>query len=1143
MAYVAVVKALYDYTAQDPETELSFKEDEIIYVIEKEDDDWWKGKVKEEAGSNEAPVGLIPATYVEELPALNTTRALYAYESTSPEELTLTEDATCHVYSIEDDWLLVRLEGGDDHLGFVPRTYCEPLDDAEAVAVPDAADAEADVEAVRRQEEEAQKQRDLAEKQRQLKLKDKVETWGVAEMDGKKKKKGTLGVGNGAVFFASDTDKMTPVKQYPITELGLVSQSSSKHLELSFTSLSSPLIFHCGSSDVASAILAKLESSKAAAGEALELGAADAVGGSSGEEEPEAPAEPKTVRWAEPSRAAPAASAATTATVLYDFDAAGDDELSVKETEVVTVVDKENDEWWTVRNSSGHEGVVPAQYVQLNDGSAPAQEHVDHADEEARRAAEEAAASAALEQDRQRERERKAEERRAIERAARVKREQEEQDRLYAEQVEQKEAAKAQRRALRREQEARDHREIVSEQRREQARKLEPPKISKRPSAQDVSAAAANLPRRGRGAPERPPDSNRPKPNPGRIRTWSDKSGQFKVDAEYLGLNGNKIRLHKTNGVIIEVPIEKMSTEDTQMIKRHEARKRAAAAEAARELDDDAPLAQQQRKPTARSVETRARTRPESPIPAAALEMPKPRKPRYDWFAFFLDAGCDMDDCTRYATNFERDRIDEDLLPDMESSTFRSLGLKEGDVIRVRRSIMAKFAKTPEQQAQLAADEEYARQLQEHENNGGKGPVPQPPPSLFTGPDGKLANNTRRGRPEKKSTGASSVDAASIAAASDQLSKTTIKSPTPPPVTISPPPEEKPATPLVGFDDDAWTIKPSTSKPASPAPPPAPPAPAPPATSPLANTTESLLAQIQSLRPASTGLSANNTGGSFDRISQMVGQPRAPSAPLLPSQTGASGFSNYGLGVQNTGQPMGQMLSQQTGYAPQQQNGPRGPPAPVPSNEALLNPLQPARTGFVPTHPNPQAQQQQGMMPQQTGFMPQQQPMVMQPTGYAQGFQATYGGQPQQIQPNFTGFPGNYPQQSQQSSFNTIASMQQQQPQQAGDKFAPSNIFAAMKKTDFAKPEEQRPQESVKYDSLRPLTTGYNGAPGQMMMSQPTGMIPQQTGMMGNGMGMGMMQGQQTGMPMGMGGMVPQMTGYNPQMGYMGQGQQYGQYR
>ena len=54
----------------------------------------------------------------------------------------------------------------------------------------------------------------------------------------------------------------------------------------------------------------------------------------------------------------------------------------------------------------------------------------------------------------------------------------------------------------------------------------------------------------------------------------------------------------------------------------------------------------------------------------------------------------------------------------------------------------------------------------------------------------------------------------------------------------------------------------------------------------------------------------------------------------------------------------------------------------------------------------------------------------------------------------------------------------QQQPQQTGngggggDKFAPSNIFAAMKKSEFGKPEEQQPQNSGKYDALRPLTTG-----------------------------------------------------------------------
>lgn len=119
------------------------------------------------------------------------------------------EDAVLQVFSAEEDWLLVRVEGGAEHLGFVPRTYCEPLDESQEVEVADAAEAEADLEEQRQQEAIDARQREAAERQRQLKLKDKVETWGVSQVEGKKKKKGTLGVGNGAVFFASDTDKVS----------------------------------------------------------------------------------------------------------------------------------------------------------------------------------------------------------------------------------------------------------------------------------------------------------------------------------------------------------------------------------------------------------------------------------------------------------------------------------------------------------------------------------------------------------------------------------------------------------------------------------------------------------------------------------------------------------------------------------------------------------------------------------------------------------------------------------------------------------------------------------------------------------------------------------------------------------------------
>lgn len=402
--------------------------------------------------------------------------------------------------------------------------------------------------------------------------------------------------------------------------------------------------------------------------------------------------------------------------------------------------------------------------------------------------------------------------------------------------------------------------------------------------------------------------------------------------------------------------MEKMSTEDVQLIRRHESRKARAALD-----DDNVPLGK--KRPDSRSEETQSRAEPQEPPKPV-----KPRKPRFDWFAFFLEAGCDMDDCTRYAVAFERDRIDEELLPELDAATIRGLGLKEGDVIRVRKVITSRYAqKTPEQLAQIKQDEDYARDLQEHENSGAKGPIPQPPPSLFTSADGKLANNTRRGRPEKKSTGPESVDSGAIAALSEQLTGVNVAAPSPPPPPPAPAPAPAPVSSLLsGFDDDAWTIKPSASKPASPAPPLAPVPTAPPS-----NPTDSLLAQIQSMRPASTGVvpnatgvSSNATGGSstFDKYAAMA-------APVQPTPTGYG----YGLGMQNTNQPMSQL-----------QNGPRGPVAPVASNEALLNPLQPAQTGFIPTRQQP------------TGFQPG---LMMQPTGYAGGFQQGYGGQPQQIQP------------------------------------------------------------------------------------------------------------------------------------------------
>lgn len=56
--HVQVVRALYNYTAQQPD-EISFDEGDILYIIDRSTGPWWKAKV----GSK---TGLIPSNYVGE---------------------------------------------------------------------------------------------------------------------------------------------------------------------------------------------------------------------------------------------------------------------------------------------------------------------------------------------------------------------------------------------------------------------------------------------------------------------------------------------------------------------------------------------------------------------------------------------------------------------------------------------------------------------------------------------------------------------------------------------------------------------------------------------------------------------------------------------------------------------------------------------------------------------------------------------------------------------------------------------------------------------------------------------------------------------------------------------------------------------
>jgi hypothetical protein len=219
----------------------------------------------------------------------------------------------------------------------------------------------------------------------------------VSEVDKKgKKKKGTLGVGNGAVFFASESDKVshvmlhetslmqsfppnqTPVQKWQTSFLQSAHIDKSKHVMIEVGGPSSiNLHFHAGSKDAAEAIVSKLKTSKdlsssssaattsdvperprSAAAKSVHFDAAPAIipprePSEDGEDDEQPEDTPEEVN-------------ADAAVVLYDFTADGEDELSVQEGESLTVLERDADDWWRVRNSQGLEGVVPASYIEAS---------------------------------------------------------------------------------------------------------------------------------------------------------------------------------------------------------------------------------------------------------------------------------------------------------------------------------------------------------------------------------------------------------------------------------------------------------------------------------------------------------------------------------------------------------------------------------------------------------------------------------------------------------------------------------------------------------------------------------------------------------------------------------------------------------
>lgn len=428
--------------------------------------------------------------------------------------------------------------------------------------------------------------------------------------------------------------------------------------------------------------------------------------------------------------------------------------------------------------------------------------------------------------------------------------------------------------------------------------------------------------------------------DPSKVRTWTDRSGSFKVEAEFLTIKDGKIHLHKVNGVKIAVPVPKMAVEDLEYVERV----------TGVSLDDDKPLSDIKRRGTQRTKDQT--TRSSSGITVEP-------KPSYDWFDFFLQCGVNPQICERYAQAFARDQMGEENIPDITEKLLRTLGLKEGDILRVMKHLDNKFGRTAEREKRSVSFG-GATTIEDGEEANGAG-------GLFSGPGGALRNNTRKGRPAPPVQTNDVVDAKAFEQKTDDTPKKPADS-TATPLASAPVPEKK----VEGFEDNAWEVKPSrqpsTSAPAA--------APAP-ATSPP---------------PASTQPPA----------AALAPTASAPApTPQVPALTGSMGELSIlmpAIKPEAPPQPAPQTQPPAASQPPPQQSQPAGANQTLFDQVAAIQPLPPQP--LAPPRVRPQAPQQQN----QGGLIA---PPPQRASSAPQNPQQSAFGPPPPLQPQLTGFAGN----------------------------------------------------------------------------------------------------------------------------------------
>ncbi|KAK1978275.1 hypothetical protein LZ30DRAFT_784292 [Colletotrichum cereale] len=585
-------------------------------------------------------------------------------------------------------------------------------------------------------------------------------------------------------------------------------------------------------------------------------------------------------------------------------------------------------------------------------------------------------------------------------------------------------------------------------------------------AAQRESSQQRNKRENGRGEGGSQGRSGKSKPDPAKVRTWTDRSKSFSVDAQFLGLKDGKINLHKMNGVKIAVPVAKMSVEDLEYVERA----------TGISLDEDKPLSNVKKARASRAGVARE----SSPVGLGA-SVGQPQKPEYDWFQFFLSCDVAVGLCERYAQAFAKDSMDESVLPDVDASVLRNLGLREGDVLKVMRTLDQKFGRTKN-----GADKTNG------EGDGASG-------GLFSGPGGALRNNTRKGRPAPAIQTSDVVDPKAFTAKGAGSGEDVD---TRSPVSTSATPGTAKTT--SGFDDDAWDVKPSKQPQEPPR---------------IAATPVPVPVQ-QPSQPAgqpAPALQVPALTGSMQDLSLLT-KPLEPQRTAQPTEPSPAFSQPPAQAPQPTGATpsfFDTIRPNPTGMQTPQQAMQRQRPAPphTTTSPGSLMPPPPARPLSAPQSAQPSAFAPPPLMPQMTGMSPQAFQMQVAPPG-----QSLNDINQARLQQQYT-----MQQQIPQQQMNPY-SIPQQQPvpgvmgfnpgmQQTGGQFMQQMqpmMTGAPTQSPFVDPQRQS-----QFPPMQAQPTGFQFGPVH-------GFNPQQTGSV-NSFLPPAMEPQRTGMP----GFQPQQTGMN----------------